>query len=311
MKRTGKITWGNMWIGLLVTFAIAIVLYSSFGGGGVSIFEPKREVVAYFRDVNGLVKGAPVRLAGVEVGTVNSVKFVNLDVNRRLEVRLSVKESVWPLITADSKVQLGTIGLLGDKYIEIIPGTPGLPVVKSGAVLQTVPEVGLEALVRQPPVVTNSIDSIILNLRDITASLAEKKGTVGKLISDTSLYQKLVATLDRTNDVMTEFSRNQKAIMDKLETTLDNTADLTGRIDRGEGSLGKLIADDSMYDNLSNSSRRLDSILTVIEKGEGSAGALINDDRLYEEIRDLVTRMNNLVADIEKNPRKYLKFSIF
>ncbi len=311
MKRTGKIKWGNMWIGILVTFAIAAVLYSSFGGGGVSIFEPKNVVVAYFQDVNGLAKGASVRLAGVEVGTVKSVKFVNLDVARRLEVKLSVKESVWPLITSDSKVQLGTLGLLGDKYIEIFPGTPGLPVVKPGTVLQTVPEVGLDALVRKPPEVTNSIDSILLNLRDITTQIARNEGSLGKLISDTGLYQKLVAALDRTTDVMTEFSRNQKTIMEELETTLDNTAGITGRIDRGEGSLGKLITDDSLYDNLSSSSHRLDSILAMIENGEGSAGALINDARLYEEIRDLVTRMNNLVADIEKNPHKYLKFSIF
>ncbi len=311
MKRTGKIKWGNMWIGILVTFAIAVVLYTSFGGGGVSIFAPKNTVAAYFRDVNGLVKGAPVRLAGVEVGVVKSVEFVNLDAVRRLEVKMNVKESVWPLITEDSKVQLGTLGLLGDKYIEIIPGSEGLPVVKPGSVLQTVPEVGLDALVRKPPEVTNSIDSILLNLRDITTQIANNEGTIGKFISDTGLYQKLVATLDRTTDVMTEFSRNQKAIMSKLETTLDNTAGITGRIDRGEGSLGKLLTDDSLYDNLSSSSHRLDSILAMIENGEGSAGALINDDRLYEEIRNLVTRMNNLVADIEQNPHRYLKFSIF
>lgn len=311
MKRTGKVKWGNMWIGILVTFAIAVVLYSSFGGGGVSIFAPKNIVTAYFQDVNGLVKGAAVRMAGVEVGSVKSVEFVNLDPIRRLEVKLNVKESVWPLLTADSKVQLGTLGLLGDKYIEIIPGSPDQPVVKPGTVLQTVPEVGLDALVRKPPEVTNSIDSILLNLRDITSEIAKNEGTLGKFISDTGLYQKLVAALDRTTDVMSEFSRNQKAIMEKLTTTLDNTADITGKIDRNEGSLGKLISDDSLYNNLSNSSRRLDSILALIEHGEGSAGALVNDAQLYEEIRDLVVRMNNLVADIEKNPRKYFKFSVF
>jgi len=300
-----------MWIGILVTFALAVVLYTSFGGGGVSIFAPKKTVVAYFRDVNGLVKGAPVRLAGVEVGVVKSVEFVNLDAQRRLEVKMNVKESVWPLLTEDSKVQLGTLGLLGDKYIEIVPGSEGLPVVKPGSILQTIPEVGLDALVRKPPVVTNSIDSILLNLRDITTQIASNEGTIGKFISDTGLYQKLVTTLDRTTQVMTEFSRNQKAIMSKLDTTLDNAAGITGKIDRGEGSLGKLLTDDSLYDNLSSSSHRLDSILAMIENGEGSAGALIKDDRLYEEIRNLVTRMNSLVSDIETNPHRYLKFSIF
>jgi len=311
MKRTGKIKWGNMKVGILVTFALALILYSLFQGGGTIFFAPKEHLIAYFHSVNGLLDGAPVRLAGVEVGNVKSVRFVNLDVRRRLEVKIDVRKSVWNLITTESKVQLGTIGLLGDKYVEIFPGPPDNPVMEPGSEIAVMEEIGLDAIVRKPPEVINSIDSILLNLRDITSQIADNEGTIGKVISDTSLYSGLVSALEQTSRVMGEISANQRTIMEKLDATLDNAASITARIDRGEGSLGKLMTEEGLYDNLSSSSSRLDSILARVDRGDGSAGALINDARLYEEIRNLVVRINNLVADIEENPRKYFKFSVF
>ena len=311
MKRTGKVKWGNMKVGVVVTFAIAVVLYASFSGGGVSFFTPRDYLVSYFENVNGLVKGASVRMSGVEVGNVKSVKFVNLDAWRRLEVKVSIVESVWGLITADSRAQLGTIGLLGDKYVEILPGTPGLPLLKSGDELPVIPEVGLEPLVRRPPEVNVSIDSIVYNLRDISRKLATGEGTAGRIISDTTLYANLARALEQTTRVMSEIQKNQKRILDKLDATLERTSSITSKMDRGDGNLGKFINEEGLYNNLSSSAGRLDSILAKIDRGEGSVGALVNDAQLYEEIRNLVVRVKNLVTDIEQNPRKYFKFSIF
>jgi len=311
MKRTGKVKWGAMKVGILVTFAIAAILYASFQGGGAIMFAPRDYVVAYFNNVNGLVKGASVRLSGVEVGSVKSVKFVNLDERRRLEVKINVEKSVWRLLTIDSRVQLGTLGLLGDKYLEIFPGTPGLPLFKHGDEIPVIDEVGLDAFVRKPPEVTTAIDSILLNLRDVSGKVARGEGSVGKIISDTTLYNNLVDALDGVTGLVADLQKNQKAIVAKLDATLDHTSSITSKMDRGDGSLGKLVNDGNLYTNLNSSSNRLDSILAKINGGQGSAGALINDAQLYEEIRNLVARVNNLVADIEKNPRKYFKFSVF
>lgn len=311
MKRTGKIKWGNAKIGIVVSIAIAAILYSSFSGGGVSIFEAKDYLVVYFESVNGLLKGASVRMSGIEVGTVKSIKFTNQGVNRRLEVRLNVKESVWELITTDSKVQLGTIGLLGDKYIEIFPGTPGLPIVQSGAELKLKEESGLEVLSDRTPDMVNAIDTVLTNLQAVSQKLADGKGTAGKIITDTMLYSNLVAVLDQTGKVLAEIQRNQTRILEKLGSTLDNAERLTSKMDKGDGSLGQLFNDDQLYQNIAGSAGSLDSILAKIDRGQGSAGALVNDTALYEEMRNLIVRINNLVSDIEKNPRKYFKFSVF
>jgi phospholipid/cholesterol/gamma-HCH transport system substrate-binding protein len=239
------------------------------------------------------------------------VEFVNLDPERRIKVVLRVKKSVWPLITEDSKVQLGTIGLLGDKYIEIFPGSPDRPVVEPGGILGIKEEFGLDAIVQQAPGYTGSIDTLLVNLKNISKKVAGGKGTAGKIISDTLLYANLIKVLDETADVMAEIAGNQKEILEQLQSTLDNTASITARMDSGQGSLGHLLNDNGLYQNAASSAGRLDSILAKIDRGDGSAGALINDAQLYEEIRNLIVRINNLIADIEANPRKYFKFSVF
>lgn len=311
MKRSGKIKGGNLWVGLIVTMAIAALLYASFRGGGTSIFEPKEHLVVYFENVNGLVRGAPVWLGGMEVGNVRTVQFVNLDDRRRIKAVLTVKESIWEFLTADSKAQLGTIGLLGDKYVEIIPGTKGLPVLESGSELPVLEEVGLDAITAKAPEIAGTIDSLLTNLKHITGRLASGTGTAGRILTDTTLYHKFIATLDRATAVMDNIRKNQDRIMESLATTADNASRITTRLEAGEGTLGRLMVDDSLYRNVAGMARRIDSLLAKIERGDGSAGALVNDEELYIEMKNLIVRVNNLVDDIEKNPRKYFKFSVF
>jgi len=311
MKRSGRIKWGNLWVGIFVTFAALLLLYTSFRGGGTSMFDSKGVVVTYFQNVNGLVNGAPVWLGGVEVGNVKSVHFVDIDPGRRIKAVLRVERSVWHFMTADAKVKLGTIGFLGDKYVEIIPGTPGLPVVKEGGELQVLGEGGLDALIAKMPAISGSIDTLLTNLKDISKRLIDGTGSAGRMMTDTMLYTNLVAALDKATTVLDELQHSQKRILDNLGSTLERADRVTAKIDSGQGSLGRLLNDDNLYVNVNRSTARLDSILSKIDRGEGSAGSLVNDQQLYEEIRNLVVRVENLVSDIEKNPRKYFKFSVF
>lgn len=311
MKRTGKIRWGNMRVGIIITFALAMLLYSSFRGGGTSIFERKNRLVVYVPNVNGLVKGAPVWLGGVEVGNVKTVSFVNLDAERRIKVVFSAKNSVWEFLTADTKVKFGTIGLLGDKYVEIIPGSSGLPILEPDDEVTYIHEGGMAAIIESAPKITNSIDSVLVNLKDLTRRINSDQGSMGRMLSDTMLYANLVTTLNETTRLMSELSESSGKISKKLDRTLESSGNIAAKIDSGVGSLGQLVNDGELYENLARSSARFDSILARLDRGEGSAGALLNDAELYNEVREMVARMNNLISDIEANPRKYFKFSVF
>ena len=86
MKNSVDVKWGNLRVGILLTFAIVMLFWASLTGGGTSIFDTKIKYTAYFTNVNGLLNGSPVWMSGVEVGNVQSVKFVNLDEKRKVEV---------------------------------------------------------------------------------------------------------------------------------------------------------------------------------------------------------------------------------
>jgi phospholipid/cholesterol/gamma-HCH transport system substrate-binding protein len=88
---------------------------------------------------------------------------------------------------------------------------------------------------------------------------------------------------------------------------------VTGKIDRGEGTVGKLISDDELYKRLDSMTARLDTVLQNLNNGEGTAGQLLRDKQLYENMNKTITEIRALVAEITKDPKKYLnvKVSIF
>jgi len=311
MKRTTKIPWGELRVGLLIVAAIAVLLWASFSGGGTSIFEPKMSFKTYFENVNGLVNGSPVWIAGLEVGNVTSVKIVNLDERRRVEVNFRVLESVHNLITSDASVKVGTIGFIGDKYIEVIPGTTGLPLLEEGSVIQGERPADLGEMFGQGRDAMVSVQKVVDNLVAITDKMKAGQGSAGKLMADDTLFNEMTRMLVSLTALIEELQNSQKKIVSSVENISTNLDGITEKVNSNQGTLGKIIADPGLYDNLHSSTGRIDSILAKINGGQGTAGAVINDDELYQEIKNLVVRIENLVTDIENNPRKYFKFSVF
>ena len=311
MKRSTKVKWGELKVGLLITFAVVILIWASFTGGGTSIFEAKIEYRAYFANVNGLVSGAPVWIAGVEVGNVSHVKFVNLDSARQIEIGIRVKKSVSKMVTTDAQVRLGTIGLLGDKYIEIVPGTLTLPELYEGSYIKSAPTGDLNAVLEQSEGAITQTRNLMANLSDITGKIKRGEGTTGRLFTDDALYTELTGLIASMTVLIDKLQGNQERITVALADISENLDGITAKVDNNTGTIGRLVNDPALYDNLHTSTGRIDSILAKINTGQGTAGAIVNDDELYQEVKNLIVRIENLVTDIENNPRKYFKFSVF
>ncbi len=311
MKRSSKIKWGELKVGLLITFCLVILVWASFSGGGTSIFDRKIKFKAYFNNANGLVSGAPVWLSGVEVGNVKSISFVNLDKERQIEIQFVVVKSVVYMITEDAGVKLGTIGLLGDKYIEVRAGSLDKPQLEEGSVISTIPSGGLSAMFTEGEQMMTSTRELVENLSDVTGKMKQGEGTAGRLFTDDTLFTELTALIASMTVLINDMQISQKKIVNSIESVSSNLDEIAAQVNSNSGTIGKLISDPGVYDNIHSSTGRIDSILTKINRGEGTAGALVNDDELYQEIKNLVVRIENLVADIEQNPRKYFKFSVF
>jgi phospholipid/cholesterol/gamma-HCH transport system substrate-binding protein len=101
-----------------------------------------------------------------------------------------------------------------------------------------------------------------------------------------------------------EMRRNLVSLTSSLDSLLK-------KIDRGEGTLGRMAKDPALYDNLASASARMDSTLARVERGEGNLGQLSKDEKLYKSLEGSLTRLDALLADITKNPKKYFSFSVF
>lgn len=310
MRRSTSIGWGKLWVGALVMFALAALLYVSFSGGGTSIFQGKKVFTAYFRNVNGLLKGSPVWMSGVEVGNVKDVEFVNIDSLRQVKVTARVREDLWVMVTEGSRVQVGTIGFLGDKYIDILPGPVGGIPIEEGAELPVHDAGDAQSLFKAGEAALNKTGAVVSGLDTLLDRVNRGEGTIGKLASRDEFHDRSVEMLASLTRLTDDLQRNQERLTSSIESMAISVGSLSDKL-QGEGTVGRLINDPKLYDNLNASTARLDSVLALMKSDSGNVGLLVTDTALYVEVVNLLHRLNNLVTDIQANPKKYFDFSVF
>ncbi|MCM2271738.1 MAG: MlaD family protein [candidate division Zixibacteria bacterium] len=311
MKRSIRVPFANLKVGLLLTFALAMALWASLGGGGTSIFEGKNEYITYFRNVAGLLKGSPVWMSGVEVGNVKSITFVNLDSLRQIEVRFRVSGQVMNMMTEGTQVQLGTIGFLGDKYVEVVPGLPGGKVIPEGSYVPPRDVGEASAMFKEGQSAIQDVRSLTTGLDTMLQRMNRGEGTLGKLSTDSALYINMTKLLANLTILASDLQKNQERIVGSIEKTSTSVSALADKMTQNEGTMSKLMTDPALYNNLAATSAQLDSITTKLNEARGSLGLMVNDTAMYTQMVDLLARVNGLVADIQSNPRKYFKFSVF
>ncbi len=346
MPRTRSLAWSELKIGVLTIIAIIIAAFLIFSLTGTKGFSWQRySLKTRFTNVAGLASGSPVRIAGVEVGTVTTVVLSGTDV----DVTFQVNERNRPLITDNSVARLGSVSLLGQSAVDISPASTGTPIPDWGYVPQG----------RPVAVMSDMTDSASQGIQELTAMLHDLrggKGTAGKLLTDEQLYaelNRLVASVGALTDGIKQGKGslgkllNDPASANALEASLKNLETVTkqiaagdgsigvllkddtlarsltstttnldalvAKLNSGEGTAGKLMTDPALFNRLNSVTERLNSLVTKLDAGEGTAGQLLKDKQLYENMNGAVGDLRALVADIRKDPRKFLniKVSVF
>jgi len=343
------LSWTELRVGLVVIASLVIlavtILY--IGSTGGSPWAPTYHVKALMSDVNGLKEGAPVRVGGVEVGTVTKVDFA-ADASGMVEVEMRLDRRVKPRITTQSTVTLGAMGLLGEKAVDITPSSKGVP-IEDGGLLAGVAEDPFKGLL------SDASDSTT-HLKKILSRMDAGEGTIGKALRDEELYSRMVDVSVRLQQVMNKLEspsgplgrlvndqemarqlasavrgidsivarvdqgKGNLGILSKdeelatgLKSLTRSLNDIAAQLQRGEGSAGKLLTDDALYRRLDSVSTRLDALVTKVEKGEGTAGRIVQDPALYENLNAAAKDLRGLIGDVRRDPRKYLrvKLSVF
>lgn len=173
-------------VGIFVLIGIAILFLIVFSIGGINLSRTGYHIKVLFNFANGIGGTAPVRLAGVGVGQVQGIRIIRDEQAKSTKAELTVWVNDRIKIENDSKVTINTLGLLGEKYLEIFPGTPGSPTMKNN-----------DTIVGRDPIPMETITENLGRLTDSVVVIVDKikkgEGTVGKLLMDDAVYDNLEA----------------------------------------------------------------------------------------------------------------------
>jgi phospholipid/cholesterol/gamma-HCH transport system substrate-binding protein len=228
---------------------------------------------AYFENAAGLKDGAPVTLEGVTIGNVIHVRVVPSRNPTPVQVTMRVGHEFLPDLHTDSTASIAQAGVLGDSFIDIDSTHATGPPPANNAELKTSESPTIQDVIQGSQVSIAEINTLMRKVESLVDTLNSQRGTVGELINDPSLAQKI-----------THIATNLQTI--------------TGAISDGKGSLGKLVNDDTLYTHANSAVERLDRITTDLDEGKGSAGKLLQDDALYDNLNDTVSNANQLIAQI-------------
>ncbi|MFA6320778.1 MAG: MlaD family protein [Candidatus Omnitrophota bacterium] len=173
-------------VGVFIMIGVAILFLIVFSVGDVKFSKTGYKIKVFFNFANGIGGTAPVRLAGVGVGQVQGIKIARDEKTNTTKAELTVWIDDNTKIENDAVVTINTLGLLGEKYLEILPGTPGNPVLRPNDVLIGKDPVPMEKFTEDLAKLTESVKAIVEKIRS-------GEGTVGKLLMDGAVYDNLEA----------------------------------------------------------------------------------------------------------------------
>ncbi len=261
--------------GLLLTAVAVLTL-----GGKSGLFERKAKLYVHFADINGLVPGSPVRLAGLDVGTVKRIEFSKDLDSRDARVELSIKRAYLQRIRDDSRAVIDSKGLLGDKIINISLGTRTSRPLLDGDTLQTRTSASIEQL-------ANKIDDAITSITQVSHS-------AGELMNEVASPQ-----------VRTDISRIVHSVAGVLE-----------EVETGDGVAHRIVYDQHYADevagileeghmtlsHLRGAVTRVESLAAAVQTGDGTAHELIygkNGAQALGQLKDATTDLASLVRAVK------------
>lgn len=333
MPQSKQPVFSQLRVGLLVLAALAVIIVTIFAvSGDLSLpgFSRKLLVKTYMNSVDGLRKGAEVRLSGKKIG---DVKDINLNAQipttsqqqNNVEVVMELDNTIDgrpanERVRSDSVAEMKTAGVLGDNVIDISPGTlTGRPINNGDSIASK--------SARSLGDIANAANDAIARFRDIsddiaaiTKSLRGGEGTAGKFLRDETLYLDLDRTVRQAETLLAAVREgkgtigkfiNDPALYDQVNDTvgqLRRIADtVNGQLDSGKGTIGRLLKDEALYERantlvaqLQETSTRLDQTFQRVERGEGNLGKLLKDERLHAETLATVERFNLIAARLER-----------
>jgi phospholipid/cholesterol/gamma-HCH transport system substrate-binding protein len=318
---------------LVVAFLILIALFELLGKE--TLFARMVEYKTSFKSIPGLKIGDPVRLAGVDVGTVRDIRVIGA----RVEVTLRIKPGT-PVKT-DSLATIKLTSLLGTNFVDLSFGSPVAQIAPAGSLLQSAEPPDLNTLLARLNDAAGDVQTLAKQMNEglgkslepiasafqsmdkIAKQIEKGQGTLGKLIANDDLYREIQGLATNMHKLSQQLARGEgtlgklvsddalykdmRALTADLRSATQGFSRVAKDIESGKGTLGKLVRDDSLYreakDTLGEARQALTGLKTLSQRvtdGTGTLGKLVNDDALYTDMKGAVASLNSIMKKVER-----------
>lgn len=326
----------EMKVGLFFIIGMFILAALTFYSGSLDDwFQRRYTLYAHFNKVDGLQENDPITLAGVQIGKVKHMQVRS----EQVEVAMLIDRDA--VVHKDSAARIETESLLGGKYIGITLGSPDAPPLQDGDRIESHEAADIAAIMQNVAdlaedfrVAANNFNTNQQKLASqIDGILGENRGNVRETLAS------LNRIVNGNEDAIRETIENLRAAGPQLKETAERVNAITAKIESGEGTLGKLVQDDSLYTDMRELSAklgetsetvtrvlgdneadvrdaiaslreatprlqatmdRIDRISAKIENGEGSLGKLVQDDTLYNEATQMFKESRHAAEDVRE-----------
>lgn len=269
-----KVRLGLFIIGGIALFVLAIFII----GRQQNLFNPVFKLTAKFRNVSGLQVGNNVRFTGINVGTVDHIKIIN---DSTVSVDMLIKKEVQPFIKSDCVVAIGSEGIIGDRLLVISYGSPDVEMAKDGQQLASKEPVETDVIISSLQTSSSNVEVITKQLAEIMTDINSGKGTLGRIIQDTTIAESITQIIDN-------FEKSSVGLEATIKVTEENISEFMG-------SLQKTAAKTELASN------ELGKIMTQINSGEGTLGMLIRDSTTANTLTETLTNLKESSQGLNEN----------
>lgn len=308
MPEREKVRWSQMKVGavglaaFVILFVLVFLLTSSKG-----IFQQNELLRTYMEDASGMTQGTPVRLNGITIGFVDSLRLTgSRDSSRAVEFDMLVKKRYLADIPVDSMATIAAANLLGDKFVNISRGQD-TRTVQPGSELRSVQGQDIPELMAQSANLLKQFQVIVGRVDSLLAGVEQGKGNIGLLLKDDELYRRLNGIAAEGQKLLADIRNGQGSLSkllysdelyQEIRSPIHRIDKILADLDAGQGSAGKLLKDPALYDDLQKSVNEARGLIADLNAGKGTAGKLLKDDTLHKRLDDLLAKMNGTIDKI-------------
>lgn len=217
-------------VGLMLLMTVIFLL-----GSEKRLFERQYTLVSHFEDISGLRLGAPVQLAGINVGTVENILFDDQIARKNVKVIMKISNRFRERIKEDSVATIVTQGLLGDRMVSVTVGSPEKKSLEGGDELIAVSPTGFTELMTKGDALVDNVNKVAKNVNALLEEVRSGKGALHELIYNPKGGEMV--------DAAAEVASNLKGVS-------RNAEQISGKINRGEGTIGALVNDPSLFNDM-------------------------------------------------------------